>query len=84
MKAAFLIFVLGLIAVANAAPVEGPEADPGLTNEQVAALLDIVVPPWVTCINLNCRLACIDNGNVAGYCTAGTCQCVPPKLLPVA
>nr|CAH7760089.1 unnamed protein product [Callosobruchus chinensis] len=84
MKAAFVIFVLGLIAVVNSAPVEGPEADTGLTREQLSALLDIVVPPWVTCINRNCRLSCIDTGNVAGYCAAGACQCVPPKVLPVA
>ncbi|CAH1982578.1 unnamed protein product [Acanthoscelides obtectus] len=81
MKAAFVIFLCGLIAVANTLPVEGPEAgNTGLSRAQVAALLKVVIPPWVTCINSNCRLGCVDQGHVAGYCAAGQCQCVPAPV----
>ncbi|CAH1982577.1 unnamed protein product [Acanthoscelides obtectus] len=80
MKTCFVIFCFALIAIASAAPSgkdNGQEEQ--MTQEQVAEILKYVIPPWVTCVNLNCRLGCIESGAVSGYCAAGSCQCVIPS-----
>nr|CAH7736193.1 unnamed protein product [Callosobruchus chinensis] len=37
-----------------------------------------MIPSFVSCINVRCRMSCLQSGAVSGYCAAGSCNCVIP------